>query len=81
MYKNIILNGPTQNLQATYDKMMKEIPKSKMITPSIVSERCKINGSLARQAIRHLEGEGLIQAVGETHHTLLLYTRKAAIAE
>ena len=61
--------------KATYDKMMKEIPKTKLITPAVVSERCKINGSLARQAIRHLEGEGLISAI-DTHHSLLLYSRK-----
>merc|ERR1712194_899131 len=40
--------------KATYDKMMKEIPKAKLITPSVVSERLKVNGSVARQAIRHL---------------------------
>merc|ERR1712241_260226 len=34
--------------KATYDKMMKEIPKAKLITPSVVSERLKVNGSVAR---------------------------------
>merc|ERR1719321_236368 len=58
--------------------MMKEIPKTKLITPATVSERCKINGTLARQAIRHLEAGDLIQRVGEKHHTLLIYTRKIA---
>eukprot|EP00913_Durusdinium_trenchii_P024316 g22829.t1 len=41
--------------KATYDKMLKEIPKARLITPSVVSERLKVNGSVARQAIRHLE--------------------------
>merc|ERR1712203_764768 len=50
--------------KATYDKMMKEIPKAKLITPSVVSERLKINGSVARAAIRHLEEKGLIATVG-----------------
>mmetsp|Transcript_20737 Transcript_20737/g.52242 ORF Transcript_20737/g.52242 Transcript_20737/m.52242 type:complete len:111 (-) Transcript_20737:108-440(-) len=59
----------------TYDKMMKEIPKTKLITQAVVSERCKINGSLARQAIRHLEGEGHIVPVGDKHHALMIYTR------
>ena len=60
----------------TYDKMMKDIPKTKMITTATVSERAKVNGSLARQAIRHLLAQGLIEPVGEQHHTLMLYTRK-----
>ena len=29
--------------------------KARLITPSVVSERLKVNGSVARQAIRHLE--------------------------
>merc|ERR1712039_988999 len=62
--------------KATYDKMMKEIPKAKLITPSVVSERLKVNGSVARQAIRHLEEKGLITHVGEKHHAQLIYTRK-----
>jgi len=62
--------------KATYDKMMKEIPKAKLITPSVVSERLKINGSVARSAIRHLEEKGLIAAVGEKHHAQMIYTRK-----
>merc|ERR1739842_132370 len=62
--------------KATYDRMMKEIPKAKLITPSVVSERLKVNGSVARQAIRHLEEKGLICAVGEKHAAQLIYTRK-----
>ena len=38
--------------QATYDKVMKEVPNYKVITPSIVSDRMKIRGSLARSAIK-----------------------------
>merc|ERR1712224_200763 len=62
--------------KATYDKMMKEIPKAKLITPSVVSERLKVNGSVARQAIRHLEEKGLIESVCDKHHQQMIYTRK-----
>ena len=31
------------------------ICQAKLITPSVVSERLKVNGSVARVAIRHLE--------------------------
>mmetsp|Transcript_10118 Transcript_10118/g.22244 ORF Transcript_10118/g.22244 Transcript_10118/m.22244 type:complete len:114 (-) Transcript_10118:64-405(-) len=60
----------------TYEKMMKEIPKAKLITPSVVSERLKVNGSVARAAIRHLEEKGLVQHVGDKHAAQMIYTRK-----
>merc|ERR1711874_476419 len=64
--------------KATYDKMLKEIPKAKLVTPSVVSERLKVNGSIARLAIRHLEEKGLIAHVGEKHHAQMIYTRNIA---
>merc|ERR1711912_141169 len=60
----------------TYDRLLKEIPKAKLITPSVVSERLKVNGSVARLAIRHLEEKGLIESVGEKHHAGIIFTRK-----
>merc|ERR1711897_98080 len=60
--------------KSTYDKMMKEIPKAKLITPAVVSERLKVNGSVARVAIRHLEEKGLIQHVGEKNANMMIYT-------
>merc|ERR1712187_224602 len=62
--------------KATYDKMLKETPQAKLITPAVVCERLKVNGSVARQAIRHLEEKGSIAHVGEKHHALMIYTRK-----
>ena len=61
-------------LQATYDKLIQEVPKYKMITPSILSDRLRINGSLARAAIRHLLDEGAIRPIVESHHQYI-YTR------
>merc|ERR1712238_553522 len=60
----------------TYDKLLKEIPKAKLITPAVVSERLKVNGSIARLAIRHLEEKGMIAHVGDRHHAMLIFTRK-----
>ncbi|GJX11078.1 gypsy type transposase [Tanacetum coccineum] len=40
--------------KATYDKLLSEAPKFKLITPSILSDRLRINGSLARKAIKDL---------------------------
>ena len=62
--------------KALWDKLTKEIPKAKLITPSIISERIKVNGSLARQAIRILEEQGHIVRVGEPSSKLQIYTRK-----
>jgi len=44
--------------QATFDKMLKEVPTYKLIIPSIVSERMKVRGSLARKALRDLSDQG-----------------------
>merc|ERR1712001_409320 len=40
--------------KATYDKLLKEVPTYKLITPSIVSERLKVRGSLSRKALTEL---------------------------
>eukprot|EP00004_Rigifila_ramosa_P019160 TRINITY_DN483_c0_g1_i1.p3 TRINITY_DN483_c0_g1~~TRINITY_DN483_c0_g1_i1.p3 ORF type:complete len:127 (+),score=37.01 TRINITY_DN483_c0_g1_i1:36-383(+) len=60
--------------KATLEKLNKEIPTAKLITPSVVSERLKINGSLARRAIRDLEAKGLIRRV-TSHGAQKIFTR------
>ena len=45
-----------------------------MITPSILADRLRIGGSLARAAIKELAAKGVIKPV--CHHTSqLIYTR------
>lgn len=44
--------------KATYDKLYKEVTSYKLITPSVVSERLKIRGSLAKLALRELHSMG-----------------------
>merc|ERR1711915_357109 len=41
----------------TEEKLYTDIKCMKVITPSVVSERLKVNGSLARSIIKRLEGE------------------------
>ncbi|KAE8669673.1 40S ribosomal protein S25-2 [Hibiscus syriacus] len=60
--------------QATYDKLLAEAPKYKLITPSILSDRLRINGSLARKAIRELMARGSIRLVS-AHSSQQIYTR------
>ncbi|CAG2111397.1 unnamed protein product [Medioppia subpectinata] len=60
--------------KGTYDKFVKEVPSYKLITPSVVSERLKIRGSLARKALLELHEKGLIRQVIK-HHSQTIYTR------
>merc|ERR1711971_415288 len=60
--------------KSTYDKFKKEVPTYKLITPSVVSERMKVRGSLAKQALRELHREGKIRLISK-HHSQLIYTR------
>lgn len=45
--------------KATYEKLYKEVPQYKLITPSVVSERLKVRGSLARRALHELQQKGI----------------------
>lgn len=60
--------------KATYEKLLKEVPSYKLITPSVVSERLKVRGSLARRALEELRQKGLIKQVVK-HHSQIIYTR------
>ena len=60
--------------KATYDKLCKEVPNYKLITPAVVSERLKIRGSLARAALQELLSRGLIELVSK-HRAQVIYTR------
>eukprot|EP00246_Nothoceros_aenigmaticus_P005725 TRINITY_DN17_c0_g2_i2.p1 TRINITY_DN17_c0_g2~~TRINITY_DN17_c0_g2_i2.p1 ORF type:complete len:111 (+),score=23.72 TRINITY_DN17_c0_g2_i2:195-527(+) len=60
--------------QATYDKLLSEVPKYKLITPSVLSDRLRITGSLARRAIQELTSMGTIRLVA-AHANQQIYTR------
>jgi len=60
--------------QAVYDSMVQAVPNYKIITISIVSERLKVTGSIARVGIRHLESEGLIKCV-DKNSAMWIYTK------
>uniref|UniRef100_H2YMD3 40S ribosomal protein S25 n=1 Tax=Ciona savignyi TaxID=51511 RepID=H2YMD3_CIOSA len=64
--------------QATYDKLYKEVPNYKLITPAVVSERLKIRGSLARRGLIELLNKGLIIQVIK-HSAQVIYTRATAV--
>uniref|UniRef100_A0A8C7ID54 40S ribosomal protein S25 n=1 Tax=Oncorhynchus kisutch TaxID=8019 RepID=A0A8C7ID54_ONCKI len=60
--------------KATYEKLNKEVPNYKLITPAVVSERLKIRGSLARAALQELLSKGMIKLVSK-HRSQVIYTR------
>ncbi|KAJ7995471.1 hypothetical protein DPEC_G00244900 [Dallia pectoralis] len=60
--------------KATYEKLNKEVPNYKLITPAVVSERLKIRGSLARAALQELLSKGMIKLVSK-HRAQVIYTR------
>ncbi|THH18285.1 hypothetical protein EW146_g2656 [Bondarzewia mesenterica] len=63
----------------TYDRILKEVPTFRFISQSILIERLKVNGSLARVAIRHLEKEGSIKRIVH-HHGQLIYSKCFVLA-
>ncbi|EEB09466.1 40S ribosomal protein S25 [Schizosaccharomyces japonicus yFS275] len=67
--------------KAIIDRINKEVPAFKFISVSVLVDRMKINGSLARVAIKELARRGVIQEV-ERHSKQVIYTRApAAVAE
>merc|ERR1712129_283920 len=66
--------------KATYDKLYKEVPSYKLITPSVVSERLKVRGSLAKLALRELHAKGLIALISK-HASQMIYTRAVKAAD
>lgn len=70
----VVLDKPT------FDRIIKEVPTFRFISQSILIERLKINGSLARVAIRHLEKEGTIKRI--VHHSgQLIYSAYSSLSE
>merc|ERR1719410_784153 len=60
--------------QKLYDQMLKDVPTYKLITTAIVSDRLKVNASLARRSINQPEKEGKIKRVIKSGNQLI-YTR------
>ena len=68
------LNNAVLYDQETYQRLLKEIPKMKLITTSGISERLKVNGSVARASITELHEKGLIRQVLKSRNQLI-YTK------
>ena len=60
--------------KATAEKLQKDVQSYRLITVAVLVDRLKINGSLARAAIKDLEEKGLIKPV-VNHSRMIVYTR------
>lgn len=60
--------------QNQYDKLFKEVGSYRLVSVSVLVDRLKINGSLARRALKELSEKGIIKEI-ETHHAQKIYTR------
>ncbi|KAJ1981760.1 40S ribosomal protein S25 [Dimargaris xerosporica] len=58
----------------TLEKLRKEIPSYKLITPAILVDRLRISGSLARRSLKDLEKEGTIRLISG-HSSQMIYSR------
>jgi small subunit ribosomal protein S25e len=59
--------------KATSDKLQKDVQSYRLITVAVLVDRLKINGSLARQALKDLEDKGLIKQV-VAHSRMKVYS-------
>ena len=64
-----------------YDKLLTDIPKLKVITTAIVSDKLKVMGSLARKGILELVRLGKIKIAGDHISGMSVYTRTAVKEE
>ena len=60
--------------QTTFEKLKNEVPKYKLITPSVVSDRLKVTVSAAAQGLKYLAKKKLIKSVLSSRK-LCIYTR------
>ncbi|KAK6539881.1 hypothetical protein TWF694_008718 [Orbilia ellipsospora] len=60
--------------KATTERLNKEVQSYRLVTVATLVDRLKINGSLARRALRDLEEKGVIKKV-VGHSKCLIYTR------
>lgn len=61
----------------TYNSLLKEVPKMKLITLSRVSEQLGVTVSVAKVGLRHLKEKNVIKPV-VLHNKMLVYVVAAA---
>lgn len=59
--------------KATSDKLQKDVQSYRLVTVAVLVDRLKINGSVARAAMKDLEEKGLIKKV-VSHSKMQVYS-------
>ena len=70
--------------ETLYKRVLADAPKMKLITIPALVDKFKINGSLARVLLKHLEEKALVKPIGVQHAAFKIYTttvEKKAAAE
>jgi len=57
-----------------YERVAKDLPNMLQISVSILCDKYKINGSVARRVLRDLLEKGQIKQCGDHHQAFTLYT-------
>merc|ERR1711991_719353 len=71
------LNNATLFRPEGYVKFLNEVPKGRVIMPASVSDKFKINASLARRVLKDMSRQKLIDRV-VSHSSCYIYMRTAA---
>ena len=56
-----------------FERMLKEVPKILVVTRSVLCEKFKVGGAVARALIKELAKRGVILPIGTQHHSFDLY--------
>ena len=56
------------------ERMIKEVPKILCVTRSVLIEKFKVGGAIARALIKDLNKKGLIRPLGDQHASFDLYS-------
>ena len=80
IFRHVCITSPSLSRYISVlrkDKLYAEVPKYKVITVAVISDRLKVNGSMARQALKVLKEEGLIKPV-DVSTSCSIFTRATA---
>jgi small subunit ribosomal protein S25e len=72
------LNNAVYWAKPVWDKLVKDVvAKEAYLTPSVISDKLKVNVSLAREAIRALREDGKIAPQNEYHSKYACFVKTA----
>ena len=58
----------------TFDRMTKELGKQAVVTVASICEKFKVNGAVARKALRELVSKNILKVAGDSNAHITIYT-------